>query len=421
MKIVMVSDFLHWDIDPFVLGAFFSRTMEYTLNEKKYLYTYTDYKQSKFGNHKKFNFDEYANSEFIDDLNSVSSPKMWLSYSEMKDLDLKLSKKKAYLILENDLEMSIKSFFDKLYFKILNMKFVLDEKFNEGKSDFIRGFIETRGSIDSTAAFISNDYFFNSKFELKKVRILTERMNVPSNVINLNFRELQMQYREGTNKRNTQLRVNIHWYASKIGFVNKYKSYLYSIMYQNNKIICSKNGIMYYSDSLNPPSETINTQFGSYLDLYSDHIYMKKLSSQDINRLRNELKFDTLITNRYTRNSKIIDIINLMTEDICSGCGTTKTSTSKRTGRQNFEIHHFIPLKNNEAVLDSIDNLVKLCPNCHAALKKGRSSFNEQVSLCLKILENDLKSSESLFTFVSSYLETDNLNEIANKVQTLLQ
>lgn len=416
MKIIKVSDFFRVDVDPFVLGVFYSRTQEAKTEEKKYIYTYTDFNESKFSNSKLFDFDSYVDDELKDDLNAISSPKLWVTNSELQSIGIRIRKHKAYMILENDLNISLKSFFDKLYFKILNMNFVLDDKFNHGKADFIRGFIETRGSVDTTAAFISNDYYYNSAFELKKVRILTERMSVPSNVINLNFRNLQKQFREGK-KRNPQLRINIHWYASKVGFVNKYKSYLYSIVHHNSILTDEGESIIYYLDAMNPDAETINTQFSNYLDLYSDHIYNKELDKLEVNRLRKKLNFNSVSNTNISRNQSIIKLFRELSEDICAGCDTKVTSTSKNTGRQNFEIHHFIPFKNNEIVLDTMDNLVKLCPTCHDTLKKGRATPSEQTILC----ETILSKNESLYDFASSYLEIEEMNEIAKKVQKLLQ
>lgn len=410
-----VSEFLKWNADPFLLGCFFSRIVENNENDIKYFYAYVDFRESKVGNDKQFDFREYVDDMLVQDLNSISSPKNWVNAHEIKKVGKGFGNKKAYYVLENDLLMSTKSFFDKLYFKVLEMEFATDENFNEQKADFIRGFIESRGSIDATAYYIANDYYYNSQTELKKVRILTERMNVPSNVINLNFRELQKQYREGINKRNTQLRINVHWFASTIGFINKYKSYLYTVVH-SNKVVNIRNNIQYHSKKYNPSPETINTQFSSYLDLYSDHIYNKELTKADIENLRKSLSFDTVTTSNTARNTYIRNLFQQTTPDVCAGCGVEITSTNKRTGLQNFEIHHFIPYKNNPAVLDNIDNLVKLCAICHDSLSKGRSTEYEQVQL----ITNIMGYSPVVKEFAGSYLGLDDEAEIAEQVQKLL-
>lgn len=135
-----------------------------------------------------------------------------------------------------------------------------------------------------------------------------------------------------------------------------------------------------------------------------------------VEELRNELHFNTIPTTTTTRNNIIKNIALKLSPDICTGCGTEKTSTNAKTGRQNFEMHHYIPLMNNPSALDNIDNLVKLCPTCHSTLRRNRAKKQEQIDLCLIILD----SSEYLYDFVSSYLSIDDKEEIAKTIQKML-
>ena len=92
-------------------------------------------------------------------------------------------------------------------------------------------------------------------------------------------------------------------------------------------------------------------------------------------------------------------------------CGTTETFTNKRTGKQHFGIHHVISYKNG-IELNNIANLVELCPTCHDMLKKNATSKDKQVKSILKILS---KRSEIL-EFAKSYLQIDDINEIAEEI-----
>jgi hypothetical protein len=69
--------------------------------------------------------------------------------------------------------------------------------------------MENRGSIDTTRPLIAIDYFYNSKYDVDKAKILYDFMCVPLNVMNINFRELQKQYLDGK-KRNTQFRLDLN-------------------------------------------------------------------------------------------------------------------------------------------------------------------------------------------------------------------
>lgn len=410
-----VSEFFKYDIDPFILGSFYTRILEHSIKDKHYFYCYSQFRQSSKVNDINFDFENYVANEFLDDLNRQSWPKNWTNNIELESEGLKFPKYKALYVLENDIDITKKSFFNKLHFKITAIPFIDNNTLSEEKKRFIRGFMECRGSVDTTGKYIAVDYFYDTLFELRKGRVLNELMDVPTNILNFNFRNLQKQYVSGENKRNTQLRMNIHWYASQVGFVNKYKSYIYRTIYKN-EIIAEENNIEIYSNKFNPGVKDFNTQFSKFLDIYSEHIYNKDLTKIEINELRDKLNYNASSSGN-SRNRKIVEIYREISEDKCASCLTTDTSINKLTNRPNFDIHHFIPYANDKASLDSMDNLVKLCPNCHDALRKSRSSKSQQINICRSILDN----SELIMDFASAYFDIYDIDEIASMVQKMLK
>lgn len=66
--------------------------------------------------------------------------------------------------------------------------------------------------------------------------------------------------------------------------------------------------------------------------------------------------------------------------------------------------------KNKE--LDVLENLAKLCPACHRALKKGSSEEEFQKSLIKKILKRNKGNLE----FVQLRFETDDFPTLINRI-----
>ena len=134
---IKVSDFFKdKNFNPFVLGAFFSR---YIFSEdKKSIYTETYFKKSKY---EKFPISEYKN-DYLNTLNKISKPYNWTLTKTANTIF------KATLSLENDLNLDEDSFSNKLYTYTISK--ILNDLFETSKKDFIRGFFEPRGSIDTT-------------------------------------------------------------------------------------------------------------------------------------------------------------------------------------------------------------------------------------------------------------------------------
>ena len=401
-----VSEFLeNNDIKPFLLGAFYGR---YEITENgKYIYSISTYKSSKFCDDKNF----YIKSKqyYLNILNKLSGSDIWTM-----DKVEGISRSEYTCALENDLNLSRESFFNKLYTKIISSAFALETGLTEDKKMFIRGFMELRGSVDGTADYLAQDYFFHNEFELKRVRLLVDLFCIPVEYLNYNFRELQNQYITGENKRNTQFRIILSWYVRNIGIINIYKAELIKNAYYGFIPKPIDDDIVYFQT----PEKTSQqkTTFENRIAIYSQKLLGKELSKIEIQNLRNEIGFGDDNFSKFRRNMEIVEIIRLFTPDKCACCQEEydikdRTFTSRKTNRPYFEIHHVISVGKN-AELDVEDNLVKLCPVCHSQIKVGVGLEQEQKENISKMLKHEPKCLE----FAKHIFDTDDFEEIINKI-----
>ena len=398
-----VSEFFVQDINPFVLGCFYSR---FECDETQ-IKTFTTYKLTKWEA-------VFLKSQqpYLEQLNRRSFENWQVLSSSDKYF-------KACLSLENDLHLSATSFFNKLYYKILNSELISSDTLTDDKIEFIRGFMETRGSIDTQRSLIAQDYFYHHSYlEVKKARILVEYFNVPVSVMNLNFRQLQPQYLAKKNKRNAQVRMRLPWYVAQIGILNPYKVQVITDVY-GYPLGTYRNGAQFFNVSYSvSPSQS----FQKRIDYYADKILNRKLNSQQIKQYQKELGFlaDTS-DERTIRNDLIVQIARLEWPDECVCCKhlyniCDRSFIHRKTNRPYFEIHHVISLGNNQE-LDDTDNLAKLCPTCHAALKRGRALEVYQKELIANILNNQSRTLE----FSKNFFDTDDENVIINKIYESLK
>lgn len=406
MKSIKLSDFLKRDIKPFLLGAFLSRIMMIATGGNSYFYAYTNFRSSKVVYRDDFSFYSYAN-ELVEKYNHHSGFYNWEKHS------VKSSSMELRFYVMNDLSMPKAMFYKALYQKLLSSDWILTDDINEHKKEFIRGFLELRGSIDTTAKLIAQDYFYDNRTELKKGQILTDMMNLPIHFANFNARNLQPQYVSGENQRNAQFRVNVFYYASTIGFINKYKALVFENAYYT-KGKRELDGIIYYIvDVPSPRNEDV--AFIRYLNFFTNNIYEKNLTQSAVAELRKRMGFTTSNDQHLGRNKTIIDIYDEISEDKCAICGTKQTYENKKTGRQYFEIHHMISYHNGQE-LDNIANLVKLCPNCHRMMKRNSGTKENQIKAILKILHEH----QEIYEFTSSYLDIYDINELSEKIWYML-
>ncbi len=399
-----VSDFLKEDVSPLLLGAFYSRYI--FSNDNLKIYTEVSYKISKFADD--YNLLINSKNILLEKLNKISYP-----FSFWQDVTKTTSNTPQMILkfeLDNDINLTRDSFYNRLNVKILSQDFIYEEKLNEYKKMFIRGFAESRGSIDTTRPLIAMDYFYNSLIEVKRARILYDYFNVPFSVLNFNPRELQNDYVTGRRKRNTQLRFNLYWYVKHIGLLNEYKVSIITNVYNNIKYSHKDGEVKYFTSP--DIAHSKKDSFDFMLRYYANNIFNKKLSDFEIENLRNELNFNTSSDiNSFKRDLSLIELIRLNTPDECSSCKTTKTYTHKNTGRQYFEYHHVISIgKNHE--LDDENNIVKLCPTCHRIVKKGSAPETEQKTVIRNILHNR----PNVFEFAKHIYDLENFEEIVNKI-----
>ena len=411
MPEIKVSEFLRREIKPFLYGVFLSRIMEDSIRGKKYFYAYTSFKSSKYVFRDDFDIEEYANNDLLDELNHFSGYYNW----EVKRCSETNAELRFYLL--NDLNISKTQFYKLLYQSLIQEQWINAPRINNEEKSFIRGFMECRGSVDTSRKLIAQDYFYENKQELKKGMILVDMMNLPIEYANFNARDLQPQFVSGVNKRNTQFRISVSYYANKIGFLNKYKALIFKNVYW-------RRGSGYISDKIQffniepPNSRDDDATFIRYLNFFSNNIYERNLNSAAIKDLRRRLGFESsdLSGERTERRSRsLIELFNQITPDKCAICGTTSTFINRNTGRNHFEVHHVISYYNGQEV-DNIANLVKLCPTCHDMLKRGRATKDVQLRAILKILHEH----DEIFEFTSSYLGIDDINELSEKIWSLL-
>lgn len=404
-KIMLLSNFIKENVSPFVLGAFFSRYV--FSSDNNYIYTYSYFKPSIKYKDEKIDMLKF-NEEYVGILNrqSCSTPYWSLKSKFLKEMELSLGQ--VVFVLKNDLNLEKENFFNILYSKILSENpWLYEDNLNEPKKQFIRGFMELRGSIDTSRDYISQDYFYDSIFEIKRARLLVDYMSVPYYLVNINFRDLQKQFYTDTNKRNTQLRINLFWYMEKIGMLNKYKSKIFSL--SRNILNYRKEEDVIYFDCYDDKKSKTNI-LDDRLNYYSTNIFGKEITESDINCLRSSLGFDDSI--KAIRDYSLVELIRLQAADECASCKNKydlkdRTHIHKRTGRPYFEIHHMISLGQNQE-LDNEDNLVKLCPICHSALKKGVASKKEQIEIIKEIYNN----SPNVLEFAQHFYNTLDFNKI---------
>lgn len=403
---IKASDLIKYEIKPFLFGVLFSRIMPTPCNNKNpdKFYIYTNFRTSKAVLPTDFSFINYAD-ELVRQYNSFSGYCNWEIYKVTnKQLELRF-----YIF--NDLLINASQFYFLIHKKLITSPWVYVDKLTEEKKSFIRGYMESRGSVDTSLKLIAQDYFYNNKFELKRVQILTDMMNLPMSYANFNPRDMQPQFIEGI-RRNAQFRINLYFYAKEIGFINKYKA----LVFENAYFVRDKNirdGIIYYN-VLVPNVDKNNIAFIKYLNFFTNNIYEKKLTKAKIEALRKQIGFTDSQTT-ISRNFNIKAIFDEISEDKCALCRTTKTFTKKSNGRQAFEIHHVIPFHNGKE-FDNIANFVKLCPTCHRSLQKGSSLKEDQIKKIITILHQN----PEVFEYASSVLGIEEINVLSEKIQSLL-
>ncbi|OOC33857.1 HNH endonuclease signature motif containing protein [Helicobacter pylori] len=405
---MLVSCFLN-AIDPFNLGVLLSRFQI----KNGCIYGVCSYKSSKF-----VHGYEESKVQVLNALNTLSVHPIWQSNQE----SVTKIKGTFVFILENDLHLDENAFYKKLLNSLIDNDFFnrsnLMNLMTLNQKRFLSGFFESRGSIDTQRNFLTLDYFFHSPLEFNKFHYLIDFFNIPSEALNFNFRELQHEHVQGINQRNAQFRIYLDWYLYHIGLFNPYKVRIAHHVFKTTLIY---DGI-YYKLNYPPTTKYHGNGFTERAHFYLKNIYQQDLDDKSIERLREQLGWIQK-SEEFRRDSKIINFYRISTPNVCSACcddydikersflSLPLYQITQRSDSYYTEIHHVISLGKNKE-LDVLENLAKLCPTCHRALKKGASAEGFQKRLIRNILNRNKDNLE----FAQLRFETDDFPTLVNRI-----
>ncbi|WP_208359411.1 HNH endonuclease signature motif containing protein [Helicobacter pylori] len=408
---MLVSHFLNDNIDPFNLGVLLSRFQI----KNGCIYGVCSYKPSKF-----IPGYEESKAQVLNALNTLSVHPIWRFNQE----SVTKIKGTFVFILENDLHLDENAFYKKLLNSLIDNDFFnRSHLMTPNQKRFLSGFFESRGSIDTQRNFLTLDYFFHSPLEFNKFHYLIDFFTIPSEVLNFNFRELQPEHAQGINQRNAQFRIYLDWYLYHIGLFNPYKARIAHHVFKTTLIY---DGI-YHKLNYLPTTKYHGNGFIERAHFYLKNVYQQDLDDKSIERLREQLGWIQK-SEEFKRDSKIINFYRISTPNVCNACcddydikersflSLPLYQITQRSDSYYTEIHHVISLGKNKE-LDVLENLAKLCPTCHRALKKGASAEGFQKRLIGKILKRNKDNLE----FVQLRFETDDLPTLIDKIYESLK
>ncbi|WP_121073791.1 HNH endonuclease [Helicobacter pylori] len=411
---MLVSRFLNDNIDPFNLGVLLSRFQI----KNGCIYGVCSYRASKF-------IPDYEESkaQVLNALNTLSVHPIWRFNQE----SITKIKGTFVFILENDLHLDENSFYKKLLNSLIDNDFFnrsnLMNLMTPNQKRFLSGFFESRGSIDTQRNFLTLDYFFHSPLEFKKFHYLIDFFNIPSEALNFNFRELQPEHAQGIHQRNAQFRIYLDWYLYHIGLFNPYKARIAHHVFKTTLIY---DGI-YHKLSYPPTTKYHGNGFTERAHFYLKNVYQQDLDDKSIEKLREQLGFIQK-SEEFKRDSKIINFYRISTPNVCNACcgdydikersfiSLPLYKITQKSDSYYTETHHAVSLGKNQE-LDVLENLTKLCPTCHRALKKGASAEGFQKRLIGKILKRNKDNLE----FAQLRFETDDLPTLIDRVYESLK
>lgn len=115
----------------------------------------------------------------------------------------------------------------------------------------------------------------------------------------------------------------------------------------------------------------------------------KEIQKQNANHKRKDTVIKApekkeIITTAYKRSARIKKLVLARAHKRCELCNKASPFIDMK-GSPYFEMHHLIPL--SEGGLDTVDNVVCLCPNCHRELHFGKKSKRYRKMLIVKLRE----------------------------------
>ncbi len=410
---LFVSHFLN-AIDPFNLGVLLSRFQI----KNGCIYGVCSYKVSKF-----VHGYEESKVQVLDALNTLSAHPIWQSNQE----SVTKIKGTFVFILENNLHLDENAFYKKLLNLLIDNDFFnrshLMNLMTPNQKRFLSGFFESRGSIDTQRNFLTSDYFFHSPLEFNKFHYLIDHFTIPSEALNFNFRELQSEHVQGINQRNAQFRIYLDWYLYHIGLFNPYKARIAEHVFKTTLVY--DNG--YYKLRYPPRTKYHGNGFIERAHFYLKNVYQQDLDKKNIKKLRERLGF-IQDSEEFRRDSKIINFYRLSTPNVCNACcddydikersfiSLPLYKITQKLDSYYTEIHHVISLGKDKE-LDVLENLAKLCPACHRALKKGSSEEEFQKRLIRNILNRNKDNLE----FAQLRFETDDFSTLIDRIYESLK
>lgn len=128
---------------------------------------------------------------------------------------------------------------------------------------------------------------------------------------------------------------------------------------------------------------------------YFERELQEKMASEehDINDVLKEGTAESVTLNKYERNPKARAACLAAHGTACAVCGIDFAKAYGPEFAGKIEVHHIVPLSEigREYVVDPVNDLVPVCPNCHAALhskKDGVYTVEELIKMRAKIVSS---------------------------------
>jgi len=96
-----------------------------------------------------------------------------------------------------------------------------------------------------------------------------------------------------------------------------------------------------------------------------------------------------IVINKYERNPLARRICVNHYGAFCQACGFDFFKTYCELGKDFIHVHHIVPLSkiNKEYILNPIDDLIPVCPNCHSMIHRNKTALS--IEELKKILKNN--------------------------------
>lgn len=305
--------------------------------------------------------------------------------------------------LTDDIGLSVKTPYEFLSYI---EKIILDLD-DVGIGNVILGIFDSRGSLDFSFNYMSLDLVgavYNDGDENESALVNRKRRfiyQIADGVLNYNPRLLQPQ----SNRKNDQLRINLNDFTYYYGIFTPFKIFYYLLeKYGETDYKVITNYGFVYKNTSTKPKEKLSRILDT--DLINDDVSTfemmldrKNIGGDERKRLielfRIE-KFETDVDEKGA-SSQIKYLAKELSKYKCE-LDSLHTSFIARSNRKPYvEAHHLIPYsKRNifDVNIDTIENLVTLCPVCHKKIHAGlKEEVKSMIDILLSIKKDSLKSS----------------------------